>query len=236
MQGIYKITSPIKRIYIGQSINIHKRFNQYKLLQCKRQVKLYNSFNKYGVDKHKFEILCESINSDELNKLEIYYIELFNCLHQKNGLNCKEGGKNARLSQETKNKISESKIGKPSWNKGIKMSDEQKNKLSIAKKGKPWICINGRIQSQQQKDKFIKLITGNKFFLGKKHTTESKIAIGKASIGRNLDSIKKIILNKDTGVFYLGYKEAAFSINITPHRLRHMMKGNCNNKFDFFSF
>ena len=35
MIGIYKITSPTKRIYIGQSINIEKRFKSYEKLNCK---------------------------------------------------------------------------------------------------------------------------------------------------------------------------------------------------------
>lgn len=59
MTGIYKITSQSKKIYIGQSVDIEKRFKRYKNLHCKKQIRLYNSFLKYGVDKHKFEILCE---------------------------------------------------------------------------------------------------------------------------------------------------------------------------------
>jgi predicted GIY-YIG superfamily endonuclease len=31
--GIYKITSPSNKIYIGQSINIERRIKQYKLLK-----------------------------------------------------------------------------------------------------------------------------------------------------------------------------------------------------------
>ena len=52
MIGIYKITSPTKKVYIGQSVDIEKRFYTYKKMLCKQQVKLYNSFQKYGVDKN----------------------------------------------------------------------------------------------------------------------------------------------------------------------------------------
>jgi hypothetical protein len=31
--GIYKITSPTKRVYIGQSVNIERRFNTYEKLR-----------------------------------------------------------------------------------------------------------------------------------------------------------------------------------------------------------
>ena len=57
MIGIYKITSPLGYIYIGQSINIDYRFNVYKKLKCKSQLRIYNSFVKYGVDNHIFEII-----------------------------------------------------------------------------------------------------------------------------------------------------------------------------------
>ena len=56
------ITSPLNKIYIGQSINIENRWKQYKRLGCKKQIKLYNSFIKYGVENHTFEIQSFSIN------------------------------------------------------------------------------------------------------------------------------------------------------------------------------
>ena len=48
MIGIYKITSPSNKIYIGQSIDIEKRFYYYRKLYCLKQVKLYRSFIKIG--------------------------------------------------------------------------------------------------------------------------------------------------------------------------------------------
>ena len=70
MIGIYKITSPTNKIYIGQSINIHQRWKSYHSLNCKQQKILYVSLKKYGVDKHKFEIqeqcIRESLNDNEL--------------------------------------------------------------------------------------------------------------------------------------------------------------------------
>ncbi len=49
--GIYKITNPKGKVYIGQSVNIKKRWGDYKCLHnCKEQKMLYNSFIKYGVN------------------------------------------------------------------------------------------------------------------------------------------------------------------------------------------
>lgn len=86
MIGIYKITSPSKKIYIGQSINIQKRFNQYKWSKAKSQPILHRSFKKYGIDKHKFEIIC-CCEKSNLYKMEAYYQILFSA-NGKNGLNC----------------------------------------------------------------------------------------------------------------------------------------------------
>jgi group I intron endonuclease len=65
MQGIYKITSPSGKIYIGQSTNIEKRVSRYKSLSCKKQTKLYNSLRKYGWCSHIFEII-EIVEDDKM--------------------------------------------------------------------------------------------------------------------------------------------------------------------------
>jgi hypothetical protein len=70
--GVYKITSPSGKIYIGQSTNIKYRWKMYYRLACKQQPKLYNSLLKYTPDKHQFEIIQEC-SSNQLNEYEIYY-------------------------------------------------------------------------------------------------------------------------------------------------------------------
>jgi group I intron endonuclease len=106
MIGIYKITSPSNRIYIGQSINIERRFKFYKMLKCKKQIRLYNSFLKYGIDNHKFEIICEC-DIKELNDKERYYQDLYLVLE--NGLNClltKSSNRSGIMSNKTKESMS----------------------------------------------------------------------------------------------------------------------------------
>lgn len=52
--GIYKITSPTGKIYIGQSVNIEKRWNSYyKNLSCKEQRIIYNSLKKHGFENYR---------------------------------------------------------------------------------------------------------------------------------------------------------------------------------------
>jgi group I intron endonuclease len=90
MIGIYKITNPKGKIYIGQSIDIERRFKEYKKLQCNQSIKLFNSLKKYGIENHMFEILEECL-LEQLNEKEENYILLFNSHVQ--GLNIKLASK-----------------------------------------------------------------------------------------------------------------------------------------------
>ena len=143
MIGIYKITSPTKKVYIGQSVNIERRFKEYKKLNCKTQPIIYKSLLKYGFDKHKFEILCEC-DIKELNDKERYYQDIFSATG-KNGLNCtltKSSDRSGKFSDEHKLKISKANKGKifseetrkkmREWQIGKVLSDGHKKKLSIA--------------------------------------------------------------------------------------------------------
>lgn len=130
--GVYKITSPVNKVYVGQSVNIHKRWGDYRgLHNCNEQYLLYNSFKKYGVSEHKFEIL-QACSPIELDAVEKHYVELFNCLNREFGLNIRHAGGYKKHSKETIEKIRVANIGK-------KMSPEARRKMSEWQKGKePW--------------------------------------------------------------------------------------------------
>lgn len=48
MIGIYKLTSPSGKSYVGQSINIEKRLNRYRIMQCNGQPGIFRAIKKYG--------------------------------------------------------------------------------------------------------------------------------------------------------------------------------------------
>lgn len=188
--GIYKITSPKKRVYIGQSIDIKYRFGWYKRLNCKAQIKLYNSLKKYGAERHKFEILhqCEP---EKLNELEIYYIELFQCFNSEYGLNLRSGGSNGVCSEETRSKMS--KVAK-----GKVFSEEHRQKISKAKKG-----VKHKPHSEET---LRKIGEGNK---GKKYTEESRRKMSESQKGkrRSEETRKKISESQK------GKKRGKYNIN-----------------------
>jgi group I intron endonuclease len=228
--GIYKITSPSKKIYIGQSSDIEYRWKTYKRLHCKNQTCLYNSFKKYGVNKHKFEIvqLCEF---EQLNELEKYYMDLFQTFNNKYGMNLKDGGDaHSSMSEESKRKMSIAK-------KGIKLSIEHRQKIGEANKGnkrskeavlKTALGNTGKKRNDESKLKMSISATGHK------HSNESKLKIGLALKNRIYSNETKeklrlanckLILNTETGIFYHGIKEAANAYSINSNTLKNKLGG-----------
>ena len=223
MIGIYKITSPTKKIYIGQSVNIEKRIEKYKGAHCKSQPILYSSLKKYGWINHKLEILC-SCEISELNDKERYYQDLHNAMSV-NGLNC-------RLTT-TKDKSGLS-------------SEQTKAKQRISMKG----LLLGKKQSREQIEKRIKSLTGKKRtkehkihssniklgylnpMFGKK-VKESSKDLQREKLSGEFNYLTKIILNVETGVFYYGLNEASKSININKGVLWSKMVRSKVNKTSF---
>ena len=73
MIGIYKITNKINgHSYIGQSVNILKRWNKHRSFESSNaQYPLYRAFKKYGIDNFIFQII-EECPVEKLDEREIY--------------------------------------------------------------------------------------------------------------------------------------------------------------------
>ena len=88
MIGIYKIINIINnKCYVGSSINIISRWNQHKkdLKSNKHHsIKLQRSYNKYGENNFKYEII-EECEKGLLLIREKYNIDLLDCYN--NGYN-----------------------------------------------------------------------------------------------------------------------------------------------------
>jgi hypothetical protein len=110
--GIYKITSPSGKIYIGESDNIKQRWYTYKSLSCRNQPKLYASLNKYDPKNHTYEII-ELCNFELLHCRERYWQEFYEVMDEGKGLNLKLtecGCKKQLPSSEVRVKIRNTKI------------------------------------------------------------------------------------------------------------------------------
>jgi group I intron endonuclease len=220
MIGIYKITSPNNKIYIGQTIDFNIRLLTYNNInQSKCQTKLHYSFLKYGIVNHIFEFI-EECSIDQLNIKERYWQDHYNVLSTK-GLNCKltqTNDKSGSLSEEVKLKIS---IG----NKGKKRSAETKLKISQFMKNK--VC------SEQTK---LKISLANK---GKVISKEHKEILKNArkneihsNVGkkRSDNHLAKKVICTDTNKIWNCMSDCAEELNISVKTLSKYLTGYRKNK------
>jgi group I intron endonuclease len=141
--GIYEIKNSVNgKWYRGQTIDdFNSRWYQHKIklkTGTHGNPHLQSSWNKYGEGAFEFTILSRCA-PEFCNELEEYWIgEDYN--NPAVSFNKKAGGFNAAHSEETKQKMSESHLGKfkgadnPFY--GKQHTEESKQKMSEAKKGK----------------------------------------------------------------------------------------------------
>lgn len=213
MIGIYKITSPSNRIYIGQSKDILDRFKRYNELRCNKQVRLYASLMKYGVNDHIFEII-EECSVDDLDCKERYYQDFFDVTSRK-GLNCDlVNSKNSPKirSKETKEKISIGMKGKANFS-GKTHTEENKLKMRNRHLGK----VVSEVTRQ-------KLRNHN---LGKRPTAEVLKKLSENS------GMIRTVLDLNTGIFWRSVKEVSSIYGIKQNTLIVKLNGYRKNNTQF---
>lgn len=196
MIGIYKITNPNGKVYIGQTINIENRWNEYKSLSnSKSQIKIHNSLKKYGYKNHIFEII-EECDEKELNDRERYWQDYYNVIG-KQGLNCrltKTNDKSGSLSIETKLKLSNSHI--------------ELRKLGL---GNPPPILygsdNGMFGRKHTEESISKMKNNKIVKKGEDHHNSS------------------IFLDPETGIFYFSVREVANILNKTYNYVADRLYG-----------
>lgn len=195
---IYKTTCLITgKYYIGMH-RTYKEDDGYigSGLLLKRSIK------KYGFENHKFEILeyCDSVESLCKREEEIINEEL---LQDKLCMNLKLGGiggatmTGRKMSQETKGKISKSRTG-------IKHKEETKKRIS--EKVSETLIGNQRAK-------------GNKNWLGKKHTEESKLLMRD-----NHPFVKKVEMYDSDNNFIQEFNSLREAENITGILRKHISR------------
>jgi group I intron endonuclease len=169
MIGIYKITSPTNKVYIGQSTNIERRFKNYKSIsQTKGQVMLHNSFKKHGIDNHIFEVI-EECCVELLNERERYYQDFYDVLN--GGLNCllTDTKDNIKVySAESIERIRQGNLGKEIPDSVRKQTSETMKRKGI----KPKFKMNGFDNHKSIKIKSFNIVTNEELLLNLSETSK----------------------------------------------------------------
>ncbi len=128
--NIYKIENKINgKIYIGQT---KREINKRVYFHLKRKSYIGNTLRKYGMQSFSISIIDQADNKATLDEKERYWIKFYDCRNPK-GYNFTDGGDGlTNPSEETKQKIRETKAINPWY-----PSEETRRKMRIASKGKP---------------------------------------------------------------------------------------------------
>lgn len=238
--GIYKITSPSGKVYIGQSVNITIRLRTYKSSGCIYQVRLKKSFEKYGFENHKIEII-EKCSIEMLNNRERHWQDYYEVLGD-NGLNCiltRSNDKPRVVSKETRAKYTEAGL------KRQPPSKETRQKLSNSLKGRiftdEWkknLSNSKKNQSKETREKM------SKSRINFTHSKETKLKISQSGMGRKVSDLTVLklkerasspLFNSETGIYYDSIKEAHNTlVNISYSSFIHNVNGT--NKINRTSF
>lgn len=248
--GIYKITSPSGRIYVGQSENIKSRWLKYRNIKnLVYQPLIKNSISKYGYEAHIFEVI-EYCEIEELNCRERHWQDFYDVLN--GGLNCilQECGEQRRvLTEEHSKRLSERTSGEnnpmfgvdrpPEWR--LFMSELMKERF----KDKTNHPMYGKQISEKQKEILLKSRLGSKASdetkkkmsdshtgkiidqQGRKNIAEGKLGEKNPMFGKfaELNKNSKVIINTiDSSIIY-GVAELSRITGISKSYLKDMLHG-----------
>ena len=168
---------------------------------------VYRAINKYGWNNIEHKILYKNLTEKEAKQKEITLIEKYNTNDLNKGYNISLGGEGTNgftLSEETKQKMSESRKGEKSSWYGRHHTEESKKKISDFRKNTHLTKETKQKISNTLRTKYSKIDHPNK--------------------GRNHPSIKPIICITTKRFFYTT-KEGAKYYNLDPSSLTKCCKG-----------
>jgi group I intron endonuclease len=123
------------KLYVGQTASSLARRRQSHFQNARKSFHacraFYSAIRKYGEGAFEFSTLVENVPVSELDNLESLWIIALGSMVGENGYNLKISGQAARLSQETRNRISVSL-------KGRKLSAEAIAKRTEKLRGRKW--------------------------------------------------------------------------------------------------
>ena len=178
---IYCCTNKINgKMYIGQTIAtfIYRRKQHISAMNRGSSCNIHRAIRKYGEANFSWKILEENVLQEELNDLEMIYIDLFHTFTD--GYNMNHGGGTSWgyvCTDETKRKISVANSGENNHWFGVKQSKEWCEEMSRLHKGKTVSAETRKKLSDVNKGE-------NSPWWGKQHTDETKEKMRQSSLGR----------------------------------------------------
>lgn len=201
---VYKHTAPNGKVYIGiTSQKPESRWgngNGYS-----SSTRFRNAIRKYGWDNITHEIIRDGLTLEEANIAERKLIKRYDSRNKDKGYNMEPGGNaKGRLSEDTKRKIAESKLGERNPQFGKPTSDYQKQRAREAN------------SHPKSKETIMKMCAAQQ---NRSEETRRKLH----------DSSKKTeVICIESGVVYDSVTSAAKAVNAPPANITACCKGRRN--------
>ena len=179
---VYIHTSPHGKVYIGMTgRKPNCRWQNGR--GYKENLRFSRAIEKYGWDNFKHEILFNNLTKIEAEEKEIEMIKLYKSTHEEFGYNIEFGGHASALSEETKKKMSEARMGKSNGphteetkrkisesNTGRVLSEKTKEKISKARKE----CWKDEVYRKKVIEKLKQYSGEQAVWYGRHHSNETK--------------------------------------------------------------
>ena len=215
MTGIYIITNLINgKRYIGQSIDIRRRFWDHRCVSHETNRHLRFALNKYGKEAFKYEVL-EECEADRLNEREMYWIEKLEPEY-----NAMPGGqgRGRKHSEETIEILREA--GRRSW---AAKTEEEKAKIRETQLKGP---RPGHAVTEETRQKIREKLTGRKESPETKEKRKATMAEKRRrGYVQTNEGHKKRVICGETGEVFESVKQAAETIGINPSNISAVLKG-----------
>lgn len=226
--GVYSIVNPKGATYVGSTVNLKRRFQQYKYLRDCEQWKLKNSIKKYGLDAHQFTVL-EYVEESGLHHAEVRHGSRLRVLDREN-LNLRlpvDGSLYCGASKELRRKFSR-------IHKGKRLSPEHRLAFCLSQKGKRQSAEHVAKRKRFGEDNPMYGKTGSKApFYGRHHSTENRLSMSmtrknKGLMGDNPNA--KPLLDLQSNAVFPCMKAAASALKMNYSTLKSMLQGVNPNK------
>ena len=216
MIGIYRITNLINgKTYVGQSVNIEKRFWDHRCVSHESNKHLKYALMKYGKENFKYEVL-EECSAEMLDEREIYYIST---LAPEYNATSGGQGRGRHLSDDVKELLRQH--GKKQW--GLKSEEEKariirNNLLCGGKIGHP-VSLETREKLRQRN---LGKVQSKETIEKRRQTLLRKKANGYVFTG---EGHKKRIVCIENGVEYESVKDAGRLLKIDASGISSVLRG-----------
>ncbi len=224
---IYKVTNlQNHKIYIGQTTHSLEQRRALHLTEAKYRPRTHFQYalQKYGADSFLWEQIATAENREELDQLEILYIQRFDSLDPTKGYNGKTGGSRGRNSEAVRQKISDAVRNSEKFQAAMQDPEVRKHRSEVRR---------GTKHSEDTKRKMSEASRGHHRGLGKRKPQGFGLKVSQTHSGKNNPNVfpLKVYIDQTCLIWEDGFSKLRtyliqnYGLDISTVGLQRLCKG-----------